>query len=165
MWSASGAASVQNSAAEDVCVVLDQFQSWCILSAPAWLCESAKAGFQESRIPNHHGKTPALQQAVLRCCIPHLPPCAARPSFCHCHATALTCSKTPLCCATPRHAAQRYPSLMHAVDPHSGQARLHPLQHHSAFPPVTPMCPPPALQHRWRRHAGLPSTARRCSGC
>eukprot|EP00892_Ulva_mutabilis_P007975 jgi/Ulvmu1/554/UM001_0562.1 len=63
----------RNSPAEDVCLVLDQFQSWCIMSAPAWLCGAASKRFHMSCIPNHCGTSASLQQAILRFAIDRTP--------------------------------------------------------------------------------------------
>jgi hypothetical protein len=57
---------VQGSIAEDICVVLDLYQTWCIVSAPGWLVESANGAFAQSCIPNQHGNTLNLQQAIFR---------------------------------------------------------------------------------------------------
>jgi hypothetical protein len=63
---------VQESIAEDVCVVLDMFQTWCIISAPGWLTQAAHEGFTQTGIPNRFGNTLDLQQAIFRSCFPHL---------------------------------------------------------------------------------------------
>ena len=58
---------MQGSVAEDVCVVLDMYQTWCILSAPGWLLEAAHGAFAQSCIPNQSGDSLNLQQAIFRC--------------------------------------------------------------------------------------------------